>query len=1071
MPTDDDKSLGDEATFQRNVKRPAKEEQSLGDRSTFHGGDASSISDLGEFGNLPDHDMEIVDLSGRYKIEETLGQGGMGEVLLATDTRLDRKVAIKRIRGDAGSSKAAVARFLTEAKSVAALNHPNVVHVYDYGRDESGPFMIMEYVSGGSLLDHCKQGPIELEKAVDLACQLCDGLGRAHDAGIIHRDIKPANILLTADGIPKLTDFGLAKAESRDHTMTMAGAVLGTLDFMPPEQRQDASLTDSRSDLWSLAASLYQMVTGKSPKVIRLKKVPSQIRDVLDKALEESKEDRYQTAVELRIALQDAKGGQPISFADLDEGQCASCGVKNPSSRKFCKECAASLVIDCLKCESSIQIWDNVCGECGCIQEEILSQRREAMNLRRSEAEENIQDLDFDNARQIATEIQNEPDVRLGQLKTWSVEFLEEIDNTWKREQDRAGELLSEAIKHESAKDYEAGIRTLEQVAGIFRNATLPGQNETVEKVLDRLVAIQDRLEELKKQVRKRIKQRKLDGLMVDVESLIELAPHREDFRKLKDQLIAREEKITRQIAELCAQAEELLSRGDHRAALKLFEKVDSKRLSQSQIELNEKLSGLVASEDSLISAVQAAKADGVIELHEIDSLLSKVNALLSLIPNHSSALQLLNELNELNERREKLREDRESFYNEAMAAFTDQDYPRCLAVLKKIDRTLANEEVHTLREQAEDAKHRVAVLDRQITTSLATNELNGLLKQLEEYLFLHKADAERQNLYRDLREKRQKYLLERIEREPVENPIEQRLIWLREYLELFPEDQQKKELHNQLNEEFEEHRVARDEQYRAAKSLFASQEYEEALQILEQVPRRLMNTELIELKTECVAILRKLQHLKENIDSESSPETLESRLSNVNKFLSLKHDVELEKLKVFLEELKPTNNSPTKPFIFTAAMFIAQAIVLSVCLLFLLFTLARGGVGFAFYFRWLVLMLSAAFIGYKLPARSIAAATLALTYCLYQISNSIFTVYHYPVLILSVGGWALFWVAIAIVILRKEGRRQLTLDPDFRFIPIGAAAWQEKKNRGRLLLSLAFILCMAGTRWIEVSA
>ena len=111
----------------------------------------------------------------------------------------------------------------------------------------------MEYVPGGSLLDRCKQGPIELEEAVDLACQFCDGLSRAHDAGIIHRDIKPANILLTDDNIPKLTDFGLAKSESRDHTMTMAGAVLGTLDFMPPEQRQDASLVDARSDLWSLA--------------------------------------------------------------------------------------------------------------------------------------------------------------------------------------------------------------------------------------------------------------------------------------------------------------------------------------------------------------------------------------------------------------------------------------------------------------------------------------------------------------------------------------------------------------------------------------------------------------------------------------------------------------------------------------------------------------------------------------------------------------------------------------------------------------------------------------------------
>ena len=144
MSPQDEKSLSDEATRQGGG-HSRKEEVSLGDRSTFGGGDASSVSDLSGFGDLPDHEMEIVDLSGRYKLEETLGQGGMGEVQLATDTRLDRKVAIKRIRGDGATSKVAVARFLTEAKAIAALNHPNVVQVYDYGRDESGPFLLGVY--------------------------------------------------------------------------------------------------------------------------------------------------------------------------------------------------------------------------------------------------------------------------------------------------------------------------------------------------------------------------------------------------------------------------------------------------------------------------------------------------------------------------------------------------------------------------------------------------------------------------------------------------------------------------------------------------------------------------------------------------------------------------------------------------------------------------------------------------------------------------------------------------------------------------------------------------------------
>ncbi|MDB4810103.1 serine/threonine-protein kinase, partial [bacterium] len=394
----------------------------MGDRSTFGGSDGSSLSDLGEFADLPDHDMEIVDLSSRYKIENSLGKGGMGEVLLATDTRLDRKVAIKRIRGDAASSKAAVARFLTEAKSIAALSHNNVVQIHDYGRDEQGPFLIMEYVAGGSLLDRCKEGPIELEEAVELACQLCDGLGRAHDAGIIHRDIKPANILLTADGVPKLTDFGLAKAESRDHTITMAGAVLGTLDFMPLEQRQDASLVDARSDLWSLAATLYQMVTGKSPKIIKFNDVPKALHDVLERALEESKDDRYQSASELKDALkQSLQIGAEIG-AELEQGKCPSCGTKNGSNRKFCRSCAGSLEAECLSCTVGMPIWEDVCGSCGTRQSEALANSRERMTSQKLEAETFLAEHDYKRATGLAVEIGNETDPRLQQLKSWSNE-------------------------------------------------------------------------------------------------------------------------------------------------------------------------------------------------------------------------------------------------------------------------------------------------------------------------------------------------------------------------------------------------------------------------------------------------------------------------------------------------------------------------------------------------------------------------------------------------------------------------------------------------------------------------
>ena len=373
MPRDDDQSLGDQNTFDGGEQDSNREPQSLGDEATF-GGNAGYVDDAF------DDDMEIVDLAARYTTERTLGKGGMGEVLLATDTRLNRKVAIKRILGNAARSKTAVNRFMTEAQSIAALNHPNIVQIYDYGRATDGPFLIMEFVEGSSLLDKCREGAVPLEEAIDLTCQLCDGLAKAHAANIVHRDIKPANVLLTEDGVPKLTDFGLARDETASANMTMAGAVLGTLSYMPPEQIKDAALADERSDLWSLAATLYQMVTGKSPRIIRLSRVPKLLRPVLAKALEESKDNRYQTATVLRDALQGClKTTQVVEpdSLDLSSGECPKCHARNDVNRKFCNGCGGSLRITCLSCDCKIPAWERFCGECGGNQADLLKKQRD----------------------------------------------------------------------------------------------------------------------------------------------------------------------------------------------------------------------------------------------------------------------------------------------------------------------------------------------------------------------------------------------------------------------------------------------------------------------------------------------------------------------------------------------------------------------------------------------------------------------------------------------------------------------------------------------------------------------
>jgi serine/threonine protein kinase len=377
-------SLDADATRAGDLNDVASSDASLGDLET-NVDLSTDLSDLSEFSGATDEAGEVVDLSKRYEIIDTLGRGGMGEVVRACDRRLDRSVAIKRLRREFGKSQTAFRRFLTEAKSVAALNHFNIVQIHDFGQDSEGPFIVMELVEGQSLAERLESGLIPVEEAIDLTSQICDALQVAHDRGIVHRDIKPANILLNEAGIPKLTDFGLARQESSGaSTQTQAGTVLGTLDFMPPEQRKDASQADGRSDQWSLAATFYQMITGELPRVIDGGAIPESIREVTLRALKTTPADRFESISEFGHSLQNSEGSNPKrDVSRLQEGQCTGCGVINDRSRKFCNDCGASLKEPCPSCAAPTAVWERFCGECGVdIQSIIQSQIEDAQILK-----------------------------------------------------------------------------------------------------------------------------------------------------------------------------------------------------------------------------------------------------------------------------------------------------------------------------------------------------------------------------------------------------------------------------------------------------------------------------------------------------------------------------------------------------------------------------------------------------------------------------------------------------------------------------------------------------------------
>ncbi len=274
---------------------------------------------------------------GRYEIRSPLGAGGMGEVYLAQDTELERTVALKVLPEQVASDQQRMQHFVQEAKSASALNHPNILTIYEIGRADSIRFIATEFINGVTLRQQMTAANITLSEALNVSIQICDALSAAHAAGILHRDIKPENVMVRPDGYVKVLDFGLAKLTERPLTPdteaptralvhTDPGTVMGRARYMSPEQARGLAV-DARTDLWSLGAVLYEMVAGRPPfegasisdviSAVLNKEppplaryqpgVPEALEWIVTKALTKDKEGRYQTAKELLTDLRRLK--------------------------------------------------------------------------------------------------------------------------------------------------------------------------------------------------------------------------------------------------------------------------------------------------------------------------------------------------------------------------------------------------------------------------------------------------------------------------------------------------------------------------------------------------------------------------------------------------------------------------------------------------------------------------------------------------------------------------------------------------------------------------------------------
>jgi pimeloyl-ACP methyl ester carboxylesterase len=338
-------------TFVREIRR-------------FIGAQETSAMTQGSSADLPRQspNLKRSDLPERYTLISFLGVGGMGEVYLAEDKKLGRKVALKTLPAEFTNDTERLRRFQHEARAASALNHPHLLTIYEIGAEAGAHFMATEYVDGLTLRMMFKRGRLKIDQTLDIAQQIAFALTAAHGAGIVHRDIKPENIMVRQDDIVKVLDFGLAKlledhardmidheADTRALVLTDPGRVLGTPQYMSPEQARGMDI-DARTDLWSLGVIMYEMLAGRPPfygptkshTVVAIleneptplstfaPEAPPELQRIIRKALTKDRDNRYQTARDLMIDLRNLRRDLDVK-SELDRMSSGDTGPRSSS--------------------------------------------------------------------------------------------------------------------------------------------------------------------------------------------------------------------------------------------------------------------------------------------------------------------------------------------------------------------------------------------------------------------------------------------------------------------------------------------------------------------------------------------------------------------------------------------------------------------------------------------------------------------------------------------------------------------------------------------------------------------
>lgn len=319
-----------------------------------------------------------------FSIKSKVGDGGMGVVYLAKDIRLNRYVAIKRLKPQFLVDAQIRKRFLHEAKAVASLNNASIVHIYFIGEDCEGPYFVMEYIEGAiadperpnqpnppqTLEQYIAiNGVMNTDKAIDFMLKIGMSVAAAHASGVIHRDLKPTNILIDIANFPKIVDFGLARITHTDasvSSLTVKGDKFISLGYGAPEQEQDASLTDERADVYGLGGIAYYILTGKNPRFFREDDLPEKVRPVITKALATNRDQRWDSVEALNAAFIQCRSETGAERPTVrTTWRCKWCDTVNPLSTRYCGGCGWDGGTACPECGDPNHFGVMFCSSCG----------------------------------------------------------------------------------------------------------------------------------------------------------------------------------------------------------------------------------------------------------------------------------------------------------------------------------------------------------------------------------------------------------------------------------------------------------------------------------------------------------------------------------------------------------------------------------------------------------------------------------------------------------------------------------------------------------------------------------